>query len=282
MLTKTELKLQPWFDTLVSSFLKIILLYQGMQILIFIAYALPFHFFKQWFLMFCLSSLGFHIFLFFLLFTFRADFVNDSDGTKLEKINLANSITLFRISTLPTMLFILLASKTKGIGYPIFALALLVFASDFADGYISRRYKEATRAGKMMDSAGDYALLFVITIVFYYFGIIPVWFAWLFIFRLFSQFILLIILLAVKKQLIIRTSFLGKATIASTMVLYAFEMLRLFCYIPMLAYQLLEYIAGFIVALSIFDKILIMLKDLRASPPEKMEPGRLNTQKLEL
>lgn len=282
MLAKTKPNKLSALDSLLLSFFKTLLLYQCLQIAIFASYALPYRFFFEWFPVFGITSFCFHIFLFFLLFVFRSDFVNDLDGKRLAKINLANAITLFRLSSLPTLLYILLANRTRAIGYPILILVIVIFASDFADGYISRRYKETTRAGKMMDSSGDYALLFVISLVFYYFRIIPSWYMWLFLFRLSSQFVMLVIVLLVKKQLILRTSFMGKAAVASTMVLYAFELLKLFIAIPMQVYHILEYCAGVIVALSVLDKFFIMIKDLRVALPAEKETGRLKTRNTEI
>ncbi len=282
MIAKTKPNKLSEPDSLVFSFVKTIFLYQCLQFAIFVSYALLFSFLNEWFLAFSVTTVSFHIFLFLLLFVFRSDFINDLDGKRLAKINLANAITLFRLSSLPTLLYILLASRTRAIGYPILILVTVIFASDFADGYISRRYKETTRAGKMMDSSGDYALLFVISLVFYYFRIIPSWYMWLFLFRLSAQFVMLVIVLLAKKQLILRTSFMGKAAVASTMVLYAFELLKLFIAIPMQVYHILEYCAGVIVALSVLDKFFIMIKDLRAALPEEKEAGRLKTRNTEI
>lgn len=264
-------------DALSRSFILILVLYLGIQFGIFAAYSLPIGFFRSYALPFSLVSTGFHCLIFVILYLFRGDFVVEPSGRRLERINMANAITLFRVSTLPTILYVILASKDYAIRFELVALVAIVFATDFLDGYVSRKYKEATRAGRMLDSASDYSLLFVISIVFYYFHIIPFWFLGLLVFRLAGQFAMIGVVLAVKKRVTPKTSFLGKATIASTMVLYAFELLRFVTDIPPAVYDTLEFIVGAIVVLSIVDKILIMRRDLIAPAQEPSGPGRLNS-----
>jgi len=113
--------------------------------------------------------------------------------------------------------------------------------------------------------------------VFHSFHIIPFWFLVLLVSRLAGQFAMVGVVLAVKKRVTPKTSFLGKATIASTMVLYAFELLRFVADIPPVVYATLEYVVGAIVVLSIADKILIMMRDLKTPVQEPREPGRLNS-----
>ena len=255
----------------------ILVFYQIIQFGIFAAYSLPIGFFRSYALPFSIVSMGFHCFTFIMLYLFRGDFVVEPSGRKLERINMANAITLFRVSTLPTILYVILASKDYAIRFELVALVAIVFATDFLDGYVSRKYKEATRAGRMLDSASDYSLLFVISLVFHYFHIIPFWFLALLVSRLAGQFAMVGVVLAVKKRVTPKTSFLGKATIASTMVLYAFELLRFVADIPPAVYDTLEFAVGGIVVLSIADKILIMMRDLKAPVQEPSGPGRLNS-----
>jgi len=266
----------PKFDSLTRSIVRILIAYQVVQYGIFAAYSLSIGFFKSYALPFAAVSTGFHLFILVMLYLFRGDFVIEPTGRKLERVNLANAITLFRVSTLPTILYVILASKDYPMRYALVALVAIVFATDFLDGFISRRNKETTRVGKMMDSASDYSLLFVITIVFYYFHIIPAWFLGLLLFRLAGQVAMVYVVLAVKKRVTPRTSFLGKATVASTMVLYAFELLRFVADIPPAVYAALEYATGFIVAVSILDKVLIMRRDLASPALEPNGAGRLN------
>ena len=263
-------------DSLTRSFVSILVVYQIAQACLFALYSLPLGFFATYAVPFVLSSLGFHCLLFVMLLVFKGDFVIEPDGRKLDRVNLANGITLFRISTLPTILFIIIASKDYPMRFQLVALIAIVFTTDFLDGYVSRRGKEATRVGRMMDSASDYSLLFVISLVFHYFHIIPAWFFILLALRLTGQGAMVLVVLAVKKRLTPRTSFLGKATVASTMILYAFELLRFIADIPRIAYSSLEYVAGAIIAVSIIDKVVMMIQDLKTPAIVSNEAGRLN------
>ncbi|PKL25984.1 MAG: hypothetical protein CVV47_02320 [Spirochaetae bacterium HGW-Spirochaetae-3] len=263
-------------DSLSRSFIKTLLLYQCIQFAILAAYAVPKGFFAAYVIPFAAVSIAFHGLIFTMLCLFKGDFVIVPSGRALERVNTANAITLFRVSTLPTILFVILASKNYPIRYSLVALVAIVFATDFLDGYVSRKNKETTRVGKMMDSASDYSLLFVITIVYYYFRVIPAWLFGLLVLRLAGQVAMVIVVLAVKKRITPKTTFLGKATVASTMILYAFELLRFVADIPLAAYSILEYVVGAIIVASIVDKVLIMARDLRAPAQPSSGQGRLN------
>lgn len=260
-------------DRLGSSFLRVIGAYQAVQFAVFLAYSLPFGFFGRYALPFAASSLCFHGLVLYLLFLFRSDFVKEATGERLDHVNLANLVTLFRLSTLPTVLFVIVASKDYAIRYPLIALVAVVFATDALDGYISRKGREVTRIGRMMDSASDYALLFVISLVYHYFGIIPVWFLGLLVARLAGQSLMVLAIRIVKKRIEPRTSFLGKATVAGTMFLYGFELLRFVADLPTAVYAWLEYAVGAVVAASIVDKIALMIQELRRPAPVATEPA---------
>jgi phosphatidylglycerophosphate synthase len=262
-------------DRLSRSMIGTILAFLLAQFVIYAAYALPFRFTGRYTLPFIAVVIAYHGLVLGLLFVFKGDFVKEASGDALETVNLANKITLFRLSTLPTALFILLASKDFPIRLPLVALVALVFATDFLDGYVSRKDNQVTRVGKMMDSASDYALLFAISVVFYYFHIIPAWFLNLLIIRLAGQAFMVLAVLIIKKQVAVRTSFMGKATVASTMVLYVVELLRLFTGIHPMIYRVMEYTVALIIAISIVDKIVLMAKDLKAEPSGAKGSGRL-------
>jgi len=264
-------------DSLSRSFLRTTLLYQCAQFALFAAYAIPAGFLATYAVPFTVVSVGFHGIILAMLCLFKGDFVVVPGGRALDRVNAANAITLFRVSTLPTILFVILASKDYPVRYSLAALVAIVFATDFLDGYVSRRNKETTRVGKMMDSASDYSLLFVISIVFYYFHTIPAWFFGLLALRLAGQATMVVVVLAIKKRITPKTTFLGKATVASTMVLYAFELLRFVADIPPAWYSTLEYAVGAVIVASIVDKALVMSRDLRAPTRPSSGRGRLDT-----
>lgn len=202
-----------------------------------------------------------------LLFYFKQSFVKEPSGERLERVNLANVVTLFRLTSMPTLLFLVLAAKEYRIRLPLLCLVVLVFATDFVDGYISRKAREVTKVGKMMDSASDYALLIVLTIVFYYFNlmILP-WFPLLVTARLGLQVIFVFILIFVNKRIEPKTTFMGKAAVASIMMLYAVEVIRLIFVIgPIELVKVLEWATATIVLVSMVDKAIAFARELPKS-----------------
>ncbi len=250
-------------DSLTRSILVTIGIYLAGQAILFLAFALPSGFGAQYGLPFALATVGFHAFLLGLLLVFKQDFVKEATGERLDRVNLANRITLLRVSTLPTLLFLVMAARDYHIRVPLLALVVLVFASDFLDGYVSRKAREVTKIGRMMDSSSDYSLLIVLTVVFYYFTFIPAWFFYLVVARLGLQVVLMGILMAVKRKIEPKTTFLGKAAVAGIMVLYAAVVLqRLFTIrTPELFVALLWAVAA-VVLVSVADKLIFFEREL--------------------
>ena len=71
-------------------------------------------------------------------------------------MNLPNKLTVVRMALVPFFVAALLLSKTND-SLKWVALALFVIASltDFADGYIARKYNLITNFGKLMDPLAD-------------------------------------------------------------------------------------------------------------------------------
>jgi phosphatidylglycerophosphate synthase len=212
---------------------------------------------------FLAAAVAYHGLLLALLLLFKQDFVKVPSGERLERVNLANAVTLFRLTSMPTLLFLVLAAKDYKMRLPLLGLVVIVFATDFADGYISRKGGEVTKVGKMMDSVSDYVLLLVLTIVFYYFSLVPPWFFLLVTARLGLQVVLVAVLIIVKKRIEPKTTFMGKAAVASIMVLYALEVLRLILgvgRIPLVS--VLELATAAIVLASMVDKVAAFAREL--------------------
>jgi CDP-diacylglycerol--glycerol-3-phosphate 3-phosphatidyltransferase len=218
--------------------------------------------YRLW-LPFCAISTGFHAFLYYLLMLFRSDFCIVGTETRLEKVNLANLITLFRVSSLPTLLCLVLASRDYVISAPIVILAFLIFASDFVDGWVSRSRGQVTRMGKMLDSTSDYAVLVSLTIAFWYYRMIDFWFFALVMGRLGLQTVFVAILYFIHGSPRPRTTLMGKAAIASIMVLYGLQILRLILPADISsAILVVEIAAGAVVAVSVIDKVLAFAQDI--------------------
>ena len=194
------------------------------------------------------ASVLLHVLLCVFLFTFKKDFYNISTGEQLTRINAANRITLLRISSLPTIAFLLHNNDIGTIRVILPILLILVFLTDTFDGQIARRCKQITRMGSMLDSISDYSLLFVISIVYFRNSIVPHWFFYLIFLRLFLQALGMLVFIVLKKPIETKSTWGGKITIATTMTLYVTELVRLF--LPAnyaIIFQIAEYISGTII-----------------------------------
>ena len=253
-----------------TSITRTVVCYFMIQCAIFSAFAIPSGFFKAFWIEFLCTSLGFHLFLYLLLLFFQEDFKKEATQEKLASINLANRITLIRVSTLPTLLFLVIAAKNYRIRYPLLILVVFIFVTDFLDGYISRKGNEVTKAGRMMDSASDYSLLIVLSLVFRYYRLIPEWFLILVLARLGVQVLLMAILIIVKQKIEPRTTLMGKVAVASIMIVYSIEVLGLIAgELPVLLKNAIEWIVAAVIGASIGDKIISFASSLKEAQLER-------------
>lgn len=207
------------------------------------------------------ASVSLHAILFFFLLHFRKDFYNQSTDKPLSKINMANRITLLRISSLPTIAFLLRHKEIVEIKNLLPFLLILLFLTDSFDGQIARRRKQITKMGTMLDSISDYSLLTVISIVYFRNNIVPAWFFMLIFLRLFFQAAGMLVFILMKKPVEIKSTWGGKITIATTMTLYVIELVRLFLpanygYI----FKVIEYVSGAIILVFCFEKAFIFFR----------------------
>jgi CDP-diacylglycerol--glycerol-3-phosphate 3-phosphatidyltransferase len=264
---------RPGVASLETSILATMLGYFALQLAVFLGFSLTRGFFGRYGPGFLAASVGFHGFLVGVLFFFKNDFYIEPSGERLRRVNLANAITLFRVSSLPTILFLVFAAKDYGIRIPLLSLVVVVFLTDFADGMVSRKGKQITKIGRMLDSASDYCLLIVLSIAFYYYFLIPGWFLALVLGRLVLQAVLVFILIGVNRRMDPKTSPLGKVAVAAVMILYAAEILEIVVG-PAAKTALLglEALTGLILAASAVDKVLIFARELAES--RKARRGR--------
>jgi len=259
-------------DRLGRSILATMGAYAALQSLVFASFAIaaapsdpgsPHGLLLRYWPLFVLVALPFYILLTVMLFIFKHDFVKEPSGQALQRVNLANVVTLFRVTSMPTLLVLVLAAKEYRIRLPLLCLVVLVFATDFIDGYISRKAGEVTKVGKMLDSASDYALLIVLTIVFYYFKLVPAWFFLMVTARLGLQVGFVFILIFVNKRIEPRATIMGKVAVASIMVLYSLEVIRLIFGIGRIGFvSVLEFVTAAIVLVSMVDKVLAFAREL--------------------
>jgi len=131
-------------------------------------------------------------------------------------MNLANKLTMFRIVLIPFFLlalYLLPFPWGRYIGVALFIVAAL---TDFADGYIARKYKMITNFGKFMDPLADKMLVGAALIYLTESQIVPAWATVVIISRefLISGFRLI----AAEKGQVIAAGFWGKVKTAFTLV----------------------------------------------------------------
>lgn len=188
-------------------------------------------------------------------------------GIVLDRINLANRITLFRLTSLPTVhyVFSTLLSTETAILFPI-VLGIL-FLTDTADGFIARKLKQITRIGQMLDSIGDYALLALISIIYFQIGFLPVWLFLIIIFRLFFQAGGMLLFILIKKPVRTRATPGGKISIAAIMILYIIELARLSPKSGLLPLvHIIEIITGIVICILFLEKLIIFFKQGKSPP----------------
>lgn len=212
------------------------------------------------------------------LVALRGNFVIEATGRRLDRVNLANRVTLVRICSLPTILFMILAARDAPPLVPLLlAVTAIAFLTDLIDGKLSRKLAQVTKMGRMLDSTSDYCLLIVISIAFRFFALIPTWFFVLVLFRLVAHAAMMVALAAAKGKIDTESSFLGKAAIASVMVLYGCELIRLLLAqrAPLgdwdICFRVLEWLVAGVLVVSVFDKAVLLVRAFRRIPEEKKE-----------
>ena len=209
-------------------------------------------------------SLVFHIFLTVMLLLRRGDFRIEATGVLLSRVNLSNTLTYIRLSSLPTILFLVLqASDFPAILTVILPFICGVFATDFLDGMTARRRHEITFVGRYLDSASDYLTIIAVTIVLNYHGLLPLWFLLLVLLRLILFAVGMALLALREGKADPRSTFIGKVSVFALMVLYAMEIARLFS-VPWIGDELVVlivmYTVAAIVVVSVVDKAIFLGK----------------------
>ncbi|UTC64229.1 CDP-alcohol phosphatidyltransferase family protein [Treponema sp. OMZ 788] len=201
-----------------------------------------------------------HSLLLLFLILHKGEFISVESNIALEKINLANGITLFRISSVPLIAFLLKQNEIENIKIVLAVVLILVFLTDFFDGLIARRFNQETKIGRMLDSMSDYSLLALVSIVYYQLGLVPNWFFYLIFGRLMFQALGMLFFILLKFPVEIKSTRGGKITIAATMILYSLKIMQFFVTLFSNFKELFligEYLCGFIIFVFLFEKIFI-------------------------
>ncbi len=214
------------------------------------------------------STVILHIALAVFLLAMRSQFYIVPSTHKLVHVNLANLLTMYRLSSTPTILYLLILAQD----YPLVGLMLIftsvAFLTDLLDGLISRKTGQVTRIGQYLDSMSDYAILTVVSIAFMHYGLISEWFLGLILARLFLYALGLVALLAYQGYLKPESSWLGKIAIFSTMTLYALAILQLFQrirHVLQVVTTALEYTVAGVLLISLLEKFYILRQEFQAA-----------------
>jgi phosphatidylglycerophosphate synthase len=213
------------------------------------------------FLIFMLITTVYHFLLYLMLLLVRKEFYLESSGKPLKKINLPIVLSFTRISSVPTVIFLLISIDSVPILPVVVPFLVLIFLTDFFDGILARRLGQTTRIGRIMDASGDYLNIMVISFVFFNYALIPVWFFAIVSARLLLHCAGMIVLYIIVGYTAIQVSFLGKASVFAVMGLYALELFE-YLSVPVLGNRgfitVLEILTALILLLSLGEKLLIL------------------------
>jgi phosphatidylglycerophosphate synthase len=216
----------------------------------------------DFFLLFLTVEAGFDLVVSVFLALNRSFFYNIRSGEAESRVNLSNKITLFRITMLPFLIFLIYASQKQNVGPALVVFIALTFLSDFVDGRLARAKNLETYMGKILDSASDYLVLGATAAALCFFRRIKTWLFLLIAGRLFIHSLGMMILYLVRKKLSPQTTILGKVTIAVIMIFLVLESAALFLGRP-LWMDYAEIAVGAVIFLSVVDKVAYFVKSLK-------------------
>ncbi len=178
---------------------------------------------------FLLICIAFHGSILFGMLKLQHLFVFENNNISMKKINISNILSLFRLSSGPTLLFLYLSANVSSFTIVIVIIfTAIVFITDLLDGLLARILNQLTKIGKYLDASSDYMILFLVAMFFLVNNIIPLWFFILLLLRFLIVFIGNTFSLAKYKNIAHLTSFLGKASVFSLMVLFGLKIFVLF------------------------------------------------------
>ncbi len=90
-------------------------------------------------------------------------------------MNLPNKLTLLRVFIVPAVAAILLIGRGNGAETAALILYIAAMATDYADGYLARKYQLITNFGRFMDPLADKLLVLSVLICMVSLGKAPAW-----------------------------------------------------------------------------------------------------------
>ena len=146
---------------------------------------------------------------------------DESAALPSRVLTIPNALSVLRLFLLPVFLWLVLGPEADAV-----AVAVLMFMgiSDYFDGYVARRWNQASRLGALLDPVADRLYILAVVVAFAMRDVIPLWFAVALPARdLFLWF--LVPFLRTRGYSALPVHFLGKAATAA--LLYAFPLLLL-------------------------------------------------------
>lgn len=223
-------------------------------------------------LAFAITTVAVHLLLLSFLLSMRDDFALISSGRSLDRVNVANLLSMFRISSTPSILFYLILSREHGTLRILILFTGIAFLTDLFDGFLSRRLHQVTRIGRYLDSMSDYGILLVICFAIDHFGLISDWFFLLILARFVGQGLGMGALLLYHGSVESRSTFLGKVAVFATMVTFG---LSLFQLVPSVSESMsrvvtaLEFPVAFLLLVSLIEKLLLLRNGFRRAMRER-------------
>jgi len=211
----------------------------------------------------------FHVLLLLLLWLLRKHFFFSESRIPMNRINFPNQLTLFRLSSLPTIsfLFILTRDHYEQLFAPLMILTIVSFLTDLFDGFLSRKLKQVTDLGKVLDSGTDYLVIFILSIIFLAYGVIPLWLIGLIALRLALPALGALGLSIREKGLKPQTTIWGKISFFGIMVLYTLEIFVFLRVDPWGVNRLVLYLEwgmAAVLSIAILDKAAFFAKRFRS------------------
>ena len=142
----------------------------------------------------------YHILLGSYLFWRKIDFKLVETNLPIKELTLPLILTFFRLSSIPTLIFLINDLANMNYFFLIVALLCIVLLSDLLDGKIARKTKKVTIIGTYLDAISDYSLLILLSSTFFLNSLMP-WWLWTGIITRFSFTAIMTIILSRSKKL---------------------------------------------------------------------------------
>ncbi len=210
---------------------------------------------------------AYHALLTAALLLRSGDFRVEVTGEPLPRVNLATTLTFVRLSSIPTVIFLVIEAERRPLVPVVLPLLALVFLTDLLDGLAARRRGQVTFIGKYLDSTSDYLMIIAVSVLFYHFRLMPTWIFALIMARLVLFAVGMAILTLKQGKATPVTTFLGKASVFAIMVLYVMELAERFA-VPLIGspvvVRIVEYLVAALVAVSMVDKAVFLARTFGA------------------